>query len=86
MGRAIPALMRRFKLFVGCVLVVLVSLPLLPGPGALVIAETTAVLEREFPWIRRLMDRLQALAAPGASHARRGPCDRTVIAPSTGRP
>jgi len=86
MGRAIPGLMRRFKLFVGCVVVILLSVPLLPGPGALVIAEVIAVLEREFSWIRRLMDRLQALAAPGASGAKRGSRDGTVIAPFTGRP
>lgn len=77
--------MRRFKLFVDCALVILVSLPLLPGPGALVIAETMAVLEREFPWMRRLMDRLQALRAPGRPDAATASRDHAIVASSTGR-
>lgn len=60
MSRAMPDHMRRIKLFGACLLVIVASLPLLPGPGALIIAETLATLEREFPWIARLMDRLQA--------------------------
>ena len=60
MRRAFPELMRRIKLFVACVLMIVVSLPLLPGPGAMVIAEMIAILEREFPWVARLMNWFQA--------------------------
>lgn len=51
-------MMRRVKIFLGCLLVIVLALPLLPGPGWLIVAEAVAVLEREFPWARRLMDRV----------------------------
>jgi hypothetical protein len=60
MPRAMAATMRRFKLFVTGLLVIVAALPLLPALGVLVIAETMAVMEREFPWVARLLDRLQA--------------------------
>ena len=60
MDRACPDAMRRIKLFGACVLMIVVSLPLLPGPGMMIIAEMISTLEREFPWVARLMDRLQA--------------------------
>jgi hypothetical protein len=56
--------MRRIKLFVACSTLIVASLPLLPGPGALIITEAIAVLEREFLWVRRVMDALQSMA-PG---------------------
>lgn len=46
------------KILGGCLLVMLLALPLLPGPGWLIFAEAVAVLEREFVWARRLMDAL----------------------------
>jgi hypothetical protein len=52
--------MRRIQLFVACCLLIVASVPLLPGPGALVIAETIAILELEFPWVRRLLDAVQS--------------------------
>jgi hypothetical protein len=61
--------MRRIKIVVECVLVIVLALPLLPGPGSLIVAEAIAVLEREFAWVRRLMDRVThtgAKAAPGS--------------------
>ena len=66
--------MRRIKLFGACVLMIVVSLPLLPGPGAMVIAEMMSTLEREFPWVARLTDRLQAWATrrDQRRHHRRG--------------
>jgi ABC-type cobalamin transport system permease subunit len=51
-------MMRRIKIFFGCLLVIVLALPLLPGPGWLIVAEALAVLEREFVWARRLMDTL----------------------------
>jgi len=51
--------MGRIKLAASCVLLILASLPLLPGLGVLVIAETVVVLERHFPSLTRLFDRLQ---------------------------
>ncbi len=49
---------RRLRVFFGCLLVIVLALPLLPGPGWLIVAEAISVLEREFAWVRRLMDRL----------------------------
>jgi hypothetical protein len=51
-------MMRRIKIFFGCLFVIVLALPLLPGPGWLIVAEAVAVLEREFVWARRFMDRL----------------------------
>lgn len=53
--------MRRIKLFAGCVFAIVLAIPLLPGLGFLVIAEILVVLEREFPWVGRLLNRLQAM-------------------------
>jgi ABC-type cobalamin transport system permease subunit len=64
-------MMRRIKIFFGCLLVVVFALPLLPGPGWLIVAEALAVLEREFVWARRLMDRLAHTGAQAAPDSRR---------------
>ena len=55
--------MRRIKLFVACCMLIVASLPLLPGPGTLIIIDAIAVLEREFLWVRRVMDALQSIGA-----------------------
>jgi hypothetical protein len=52
--------MRRLTLLLGGLLLIIVALPLLPGPGWLMIARVVAVLEREFIWVRRLLDRLES--------------------------
>jgi len=57
--------MRRFRIFFGCSLAVILALPLLPGPGWLIVAEALAVLEQEFPWVRRRMDRLARTGPAG---------------------
>lgn len=51
-------MLRRVEIFFRCILVIALALPLVPGPGWLIVAEALAVLEREFVWVRRLMDTL----------------------------
>jgi len=48
--------MRRIKLLGACVVTIIAALPLLPGGGAPIVAEMLAVLETEFPWVRRALD------------------------------
>lgn len=67
--------MRRIKLFLAWSLLIVASLPLLPGPGALIITEAIVALEREFPWVRRVMDALQSMS-PG--HRRTPPPIRSA--------
>ncbi|HJT37857.1 MAG TPA: PGPGW domain-containing protein [Actinomycetota bacterium] len=43
----------------GILLLVGAALLVLPGPGLLVIAAGIAVLSLEFPWARRVLDRLR---------------------------
>jgi ABC-type cobalamin transport system permease subunit len=64
-------MMRRIKIFFGCLLVIVCALPLLPGPGWLMVAEAVAVLEREFVWARRLMDTLAHTHAESPPDSRR---------------
>jgi len=45
----------------GLLLLVGVALLVLPGPGLLVIAAGVAVLSLEFPWARRVLDRIRDL-------------------------
>ncbi len=64
--------MRRIKLLFACLLAIVFALPLLPGPGWLIVAEAVAVLEQEFVWARRLVDRLaHTRAEPTAPDSRR---------------
>jgi hypothetical protein len=62
--------MRRLKLAGACGLLMLAALPLLPGPGALIIGEALAALEQEFPSLGRLLDGVRARpvrpSTPGA--------------------
>lgn len=51
------------KLLGACTLLILASLPFLPGPGWLAIAGAIVILEEEFVWVRRLMNALTALGA-----------------------
>jgi putative transmembrane protein PGPGW len=55
--------MRRMKLLGACLLLILVSLPFLPGPGWLAIGGTMVILEEEFVWVRRVMNALTGLRA-----------------------
>jgi hypothetical protein len=55
-ARAIAVVMRRVKLLGGCLLLIVASLPLLPGRGSQTIEQAIAILEGEFAWMRRLMD------------------------------
>jgi hypothetical protein len=73
--------MRRIKLFAGCILLIVLALPLLPGPGCLIIAEAIAALEREFAWVRRIMDRLghTAVDAPRADARAAAPASMCAV-------
>ena len=48
-----------------------VAMLALPGPGWLTIAAGLAVLAGEFPWARRLLDRLKGVANRLRPHARK---------------
>jgi ABC-type cobalamin transport system permease subunit len=52
--------MRRITILLGGLLLIVVALPLLPGPGWLTIARVLTVLEREFVWVHRLLNRLES--------------------------
>jgi uncharacterized protein (TIGR02611 family) len=63
----------------GVVVVVgaLLSLPLVPGPGLLVIAAGLAILATEYPWARRLLVRARQAARRTFDRARgRGVVER----------
>ena len=56
--------MRVVKVAIGFALLVAgVAMLLLPGPGWLTIAAALAILAGEFPWARRILDRLRATAS-----------------------
>lgn len=51
------------RVVVGCVLLVggaILSLPLVPGPGVLLVVAGLSVLSHEFEWARRLRERAHA--------------------------
>jgi len=55
-------LWRACRITAGLVLLLVglfLSLPLVPGPGFLVIAFSLAILSRDFPWAERLYNRLK---------------------------
>lgn len=60
----VPGLARRLVVgFVGAaVLLVGVVMIVLPGPATLIIPAGLAILATEFPWARRLLERLRAAA------------------------
>src|SRR4051812_14672613 len=76
--------MRRMKLLGACMLLILASLPLLPGRGWLAIAGAMAILEEEFVWMRRLMNALTGRGAYGPGDGRRHQHDMPT-APSASR-
>lgn len=49
-----------------------VALLFLPGPGLLVVVAGLAVLARELPWARRLLERARAKLARGQQGGARG--------------
>ena len=56
---------RASRVVIGIALVlvgIVLALPLVPGPGLLVIFGGLTVLSAEFVWARRLRDRLHAMA------------------------
>jgi len=56
---------RASRVIVGIALVligIVLALPLVPGPGLLVVFVGLTVLSTEFEWARRLRDRLRAAA------------------------
>lgn len=61
------------RVVLGCLLLVvgaILSLPLVPGPGIVLVLGGLTLLSHEFEWARRLSDRIKALArrATGRDH------------------
>lgn len=48
------------------------SVPLVPGPGLLVVVGALAILAMEFVWARRLLERVKAQAARWRESLKRG--------------
>jgi hypothetical protein len=60
-------MMRRARILFGGLLIIVAAIPILPGPGSLVIEETLAVLEREFRSVRWLLDVLAIQRESGSA-------------------
>jgi hypothetical protein len=55
---------------------IVLSLPLVPGPGSLLILAGLVVLATEYAWARRVLDRGRHLARRAADRVRRHPSPR----------